>query len=67
MTQLRENKAKLKLQRGEVVTLVMGHNTPDMIDFLGQFGFDAVLIEGEHGPVDFSDIPDLTRACEPQR
>ena len=64
MALLRENKAKRKLQRGEVVTVVAGHNTPDMIDLLGPLGFDAVWIEAEHGPVDYADIPDLTRACD---
>ena len=64
MAQIRENKAKHKLQRGEVVTSVAGQNTPDMIDFLGQFGFDVAWIEAEHGPNDFGDIPHLTRACD---
>lgn len=65
MTDIRENKAKIKLQNGELVTMLMGgHNHPEMIDFMGQLGFDSVLIEGEHGPVDFGDVPDLTRACD---
>jgi 4-hydroxy-2-oxoheptanedioate aldolase len=64
MAKLRENRAKHKLARGEVVTLVMGFNTADVIDFLGPLGFDSILLEGEHGPVDFADIPDLTRACD---
>ena len=62
--QIRENKAKHKLERGECVTVISGQNTPDMIDFFGQFGFDAVSIEVEHGPNDFRDIPDITRACD---
>ena len=64
LAQLRENRAKRKLERGEFVTAISGYNTPDMIDFLGQFGFDAMWIEGEHGPIDFADIPDVTRACD---
>ena len=64
MAQIRENRAKRKLERGEVVTVLTGHHTPDVIDFMGQFGFDAMWIEGEHGPVDFADIPDMTRACD---
>ena len=65
MTELRENKTKKKLKRGEVATMLMGgHNSPDMVDFLGQFGFDSILIEGEHGPVDFGHISDLSRACD---
>ena len=61
---MRENTAKHKLERGEHVVCVSGLNSTHIIDFLGQFGFDAVWIEGEHGPVDFADIPDLTRACD---
>jgi 2-keto-3-deoxy-L-rhamnonate aldolase RhmA len=65
MAKMRENKAKRKLDHGEVVTMLMGaHNSPDMIDFMGQFGFDSILIEGEHGPVDFGHVSDLSRACD---
>ena len=65
MTDIRQNRAKRKLERGETVTMLMGGPHPaDMIDFLGPLGFDSVLIEGEHGPVDFRDIPDLSRACD---
>ena len=64
MAPLRENRAKRKLLRGEVVSAIAGNNSPDVIDFLGQFGFDTIWIEGEHGPVDFGDVPDLTRACD---
>ena len=64
MAELRENRVKHKLQRGEVVTIISGYNTPDMIDFFGPMGFDGVWIEGEHGPVDFADVPDLTRAAD---
>ncbi len=61
---MRENRAKHKLERGETVVCLSGHNSTHMVDHLGQFGFDAIWIEGEHGPVDFADIPDLTRACD---
>ncbi len=64
MAQLRQNRVKHKLQRGEVATAVLGYNTEDIIDFLGPLGFDCIRIEAEHGPVDFGDIADLTRACD---
>jgi 4-hydroxy-2-oxoheptanedioate aldolase len=64
LANLRENRAKRKLERGEIVTVVSGLNTASMVDYLGQFGFDAAWIESEHGPVDFADIPDITRACD---
>lgn len=64
MTHIRENKVKHKLKRGEVATMLMGQNTADMIDFMGPLGFDSMFLESEHGPVDFADIPPLTRACD---
>ena len=64
MVNIRENKVKHKLDRGELSTMLMGHNTTDMIDFMGPLGFDSVLLESEHGPVDFADIAPLTRICD---
>lgn len=61
---MRENRAKRKLERGEAVVCLSGNNSTDMIDQLGPLGFDAIWLEGEHGPVDYGDIPDLTRACD---
>ena len=61
---MRENKAKHMLERGETVVAIAGHNSSDVIDFVGSLGFDAAWIEGEHGPVDFADLPDITRACD---
>ena len=49
---------------GETVVCLSGNNSTDMIDQLGPLGFDAIWLEGEHGPVDYGDIPDLTRACD---
>ena len=31
---------------------------------VGPVGFDGIWIECEHGPVDYADLPDLTRACD---
>ena len=64
MAEMRENRAKRKLQRGEIVTAIAGFHTPDIVDFLGPLGFDAVWIEAEHGPVTYGDIPHFTRACD---
>ena len=61
---MRENKVKAKLNRGEVAVVLSGQMTPDIVDWLGPLGFDGVWIEGEHGPVDYKDIPDLTRAAD---
>ena len=65
MASLRPNRVKQKMSNGDVAVGVMGPvMTADLIDVLGPMGFDAVWLEGEHGPVDFGDIPDLTRAAD---
>jgi len=61
---MRENRIKRKLQEGQTVTVVSGHANTDMIDFLGQFGFDGIWLEGEHGPLSWEQIGDMSRACD---
>lgn len=61
---MRPNRVKDKLASGEIAYIVGGLNDPDFIDRFGPAGFDGVWLEGEHGPVDFKDIGDLTRACD---
>ena len=61
---MRENRIKRKLQEGQPVTVVSGHANTDMIDFLGQFGFDGIWLEGEHGPLSWEQIGDMSRACD---
>ncbi len=61
---IRPNRAKEKLQRGEVITTISGLQDSDIIDFLGPLGFDAAWIECEHGPVDWDALGDMTRACD---
>lgn len=61
---MRENRIKRKLRQGQPVTVVSGHANTDMIDFLGQFGFDGVWLEGEHGPLSWEQIGDMSRACD---
>ncbi|MCL0100100.1 aldolase/citrate lyase family protein [Dehalococcoidia bacterium] len=61
---MRPNKVKHKLERGEVASIVQGELTPDLVELLGPIGFDGIWIEGEHGPIDFGDIRDFTRAAD---
>jgi len=61
---MRENRAKQKLRNGQIVTVTSGHQTSDIIDFLGPFGFDAMWLETEHGPVSWEQIGDMSRACD---
>tara|TARA_Y100000590_G_C15745169_1_gene1021737 strand:+ start:4576 stop:5334 length:759 start_codon:yes stop_codon:yes gene_type:complete len=64
LAELRPNLAKRKLNEGKVVSVAMGPITGDLIEIFSQLDFDAIWLEAEHGPVDFADIPDLTRACD---
>jgi len=64
MAELRPNKIKHKLRNGDVVTVAQSVVTPDMVEIFSQFGFDGIWIEAEHGPVDFGDIADFSRACD---
>ena len=61
---IRPNRVKQKLAAGETATILSGFHNADMIDLFGTIGADGVWLEGEHGPVDFGDISDLTRACD---
>ncbi len=61
---IRPNRVKQKLAAGEKVYVISGLNDADSIDQFGPVGFDGVWLEGEHGPVDFADIGDLSRACD---
>ena len=64
MASIRRNKSKEKLQNGEIVTVISGLQSSDIIDFLGPIGFDAAWIECEHGSVDWDSLGDMTRACD---
>ncbi len=61
---IRPNRVKHKLAEGKVAFVVGGLADADQIDAIGPAGADGVWLEGEHGPVDFADISDLTRACD---
>ena len=64
MAQIRPNRAKQKLADGEIVTCLAGVDTPQLVDFVGQIGVDAVWLEAEHGPVSFEDVGNLSRAAD---
>ena len=64
MAELRPNRVKHKLEMGGVAAVVQGELTPDLVELCGPLGFDGIWIEAEHGPIDFGDMRDLTRACD---
>jgi 4-hydroxy-2-oxoheptanedioate aldolase len=53
-----------KLREGKAVSVVSGHWTADMIEYMGQFGLDGIWIECEHGPTDWEQIGDFSRAAD---
>ena len=62
---VRSTRLRQRLDSGGVAVAVASHSlTSDTVDFLGQFGFDAVWLEGEHGSVTWDRIGDLSRAAE---
>ena len=62
---MRGNRVKEKLQAGQVATVVSGHShSADTVDFVGPLGFDGFWLEGEHGPITWDRIGDLSRACD---
>ncbi len=58
------NNLRERLRNGEVVGVVAGHHSNDMVDWLGQFKPDAVWMECEHGPGGWDEIADFSRACD---
>ncbi len=61
---IRPNRIKHKLAEGKVSFVLGGVADPDMIDQLGPYGADGFWLEGEHGPVDFENVSNMTRACD---
>jgi 2-keto-3-deoxy-L-rhamnonate aldolase RhmA len=64
LRQLRENRIKRKVERGEIVNVFEGFHTAEIVDFLGPMGFDGVWVETEHGAIDFREIQNITRSCD---
>ena len=60
----KENKVKTKLREGQVATVLGGLNTPEIIDYMGQFGFDGAWIETEHGTITWDQVAHMSRACD---
>lgn len=64
MAEYRINHALEKLRTGGVVTIVNGVNDGDTAEVFGNLGFEAILAEGEHGPISWETIGDISRACD---
>lgn len=58
------NKMKQALKAGKPVTMVrMGFNSPKMVEFIGQLGFDSVLIDCEHTSASVACVEEMVRAA----
>lgn len=55
---------KSKLVRGEIVTLIhSSHTSSSLVEKLGEYGFDSVLIDCEHGAAGPRDVEEMARAA----
>jgi 4-hydroxy-2-oxoheptanedioate aldolase len=64
-TSVLRNKTKEKMLRGEVVLgCGIGYPDPEMVEAIGQAGFDFVRFEGEHGPNTYMDLEHMVRAAQ---
>ena len=64
MADMRQNRVKRVLRAGGCATVLGGPNTPEVIDYMGQFGFDGMWIETEHGPITWEHVTHMTRICD---
>tara|TARA_B100000073_G_scaffold228005_1_gene190200 strand:+ start:7305 stop:8054 length:750 start_codon:yes stop_codon:yes gene_type:complete len=61
----RSNKIKENLKSGKPSIVLSGYfDSPNYIEFISSLGVDGIWLEGEHGPIDFRDIPNISRACD---
>ena len=43
---------------------IIGHYAPDLVELLGAIGYDFVMIDCEHGPMDLDQVEHMVRAAE---
>lgn len=62
---MRENTTKAKLKAGEtVVGCFLRYAEPSLAEFVALQGWDFLIFDGEHGPLEVRDVEDLCRAAE---
>ena len=62
---MRENVVKRRLQAGEsLMGVLLGFNSPAFVELTALAGFDFVLIDCEHGPMDLESVEAMVRAAE---
>ncbi len=62
---MRTNATKVKLGEGKVVFgAIIARFAPDLVELFGAIGFDFVMIDCEHGPMDLDQVEHMVRAAE---
>ena len=62
---MRTNTTKAKLAEGQVVFgAIVNRYAPDQVELFGALGYDFVMIDCEHGPMDLDQVEHMVRAGE---
>ena len=62
---MRTNITKAKLGEGNVVFgAIISRFAPDLVELFGAIGYDFVMIDCEHGPMDLDQVEHMVRAAE---
>lgn len=62
---MRTNTTRAKLQEGKVVFgAIVTRYAPDLVEIFGAIGYDFVMIDCEHGPMDLDQVEHMVRAAE---
>ena len=62
---MRTNATKAKLNKGEVVFgAIISRHAPDLVELFGALGYDFVMIDCEHGPMNLDEVEHMVRAAE---
>ena len=62
---MRTNTTKAKLAEGNVVYgAIISRYAPDLVELFGAIGYDFVMIDCEHGPMDLDQVEHMVRAAE---
>ena len=62
---MRTNTTRAKLAAGKVVFgAIISRHAPDLVELFGAIGYDFVMIDCEHGPMDVDEVEHMVRAAE---
>ena len=62
---MRTNTTRAKLTEGKVVFgAIISRHAPDLVELFGAIGYDFVMIDCEHGPMNLDEVEHMVRAAE---